>query len=84
MSEGRINAALKLISEEASNGVRDLEENVMNDLQAKHPAPSPTSEEVLIREGLPAETAAGYFDCIDEQEVLKAAQLTKGLVIHRS
>ena len=76
--EGKINAALKMISEEASNGVLDLDDKTMADLRKKHPAPSPVSEGSLIQEDLPAETAASYFDCIDEQQILKAAQLTKG------
>ena len=74
--EGKINAALKLLSND-SNGVLELTEQTMNELYEKHPEPSPIEEHSLlfgpIEQVLPC-----VFDPIDEQSILKAAQSTKG------
>ena len=78
MFGGKVNAALKLISDEGSGGVLDLNDSTMKDLQDKHPPAAKIQAGALLEGQLPPPTPASYFDCIDEQEVLKAAQLTKG------
>ena len=41
MLQGKVNAALKFLSSESDQGVLQLSEDVLIDLKAKHPDPSP-------------------------------------------
>ena len=78
MFEGKTNAALKLISEEGSIGVLELTEDTKRTLNEKHPPPSETEDGALLYGPNPTPPAPSFFECIDEQQVLKAAQRTKG------
>ena len=76
MSEGKISAALKLLDNTSSSGLLTLTEDVMTQLKKKHPEPAPIIEGPLLR-GPIEKISDCYFDCIDEQGVLKAAKDTK-------
>ena len=78
MFQGKVNAALKLISDEGSGGILDLNDTTMKDLSEKHPPPADIQDGALLPGPIPPATPASYFDCIDEQQVMKAAKLTKG------
>ena len=78
MFEGKVNAALRLISEEGSSGLLELNDTTMQLLREKHPTAASVSDDALIFGPAPAEPPASYFDTIDEDQVLKAAQRTKG------
>ena len=49
----------------------------MTQLKEKHPEPAPIIGDPLLR-GPIEKIPDCYFDCIDEQDVLKAAKDTKG------
>jgi hypothetical protein len=72
MLQGKINAALNLLSTESNGGVLPLSHSVINDLQEKHPPPAPIKENSLIF-GPVDNVASNYFDSIDEQTIAKAA-----------
>ena len=77
MSEGNISAALKLLDNNASTGVLKLTDEVMDELRKKHPKPAITTFEPLLS-GPTQPVPSYFFDCIDEQTILKAAKETKG------
>ena len=77
MIQGKIKAALNFLSKEGDSGVLDMNDNVCNELQNKHPDPGPISENTLSNgpfENIPI----SYFDLIDENMIQKAALQTKG------
>jgi hypothetical protein len=75
--EGKVSAALKLLDKESTTGLLSLSEEVLADLQKKHPPPEPIEENSLL-EGPVKRILPCYFDAIDEQTILKAALNTKG------
>ena len=75
--EGKVSAALKLLDKESSTGVLNLTEEVLQDLEEKHPKPAPIEENTLLN-GPIEKILDCYFDGIDEQTVMKAALNTKG------
>ena len=75
--QGKINAALKLLSSESDFGVHQINDDIINELRRKHPDPSPIQENTLLN-GPINFILPSYFDSIDENMVLKATQLTKG------
>ena len=77
MLQGKINAALNLLSTEGGGGVLPLSESVINSLVEKHPSPAPIQEDALLH-GPVNKVPSNYFDSIDEETIAKAAQLTKG------
>ena len=77
MLQGKINAALNLLSTENGGGVLPLTDQVLKDLQEKHPPAAPIQEGALIL-GPVNNVPPSYFDSIDEQMIAKAAQQTKG------
>ena len=77
MLQGRVNAALKLLEQQGSAGFLPLSDEVLCDLQNKHPPACPADESVLI----PGETPTVdpvIFEDIDESLIAKAAIKTKG------
>ena len=76
MFKGKVSAALKMLSQEEI-GVHEVNEQVIRDLQAKHPAPQKIPNETLY-EGPINKVLPTYFDEIDESMVLKAITVTKG------
>ena len=77
MSEGNISAALKLLDENSGSGVLELTEDVMKELRKKHPEPADFSFDPILS-GPTQPFPKYFFDCIDEQTILKAAKDTKG------
>ena len=77
MLQGKINAALNLLSTESGGGVLQLSDPVIKSLVDKHPSPAPIQEDALLH-GPVNRVPSNYFDTIDEQTIAKAAQLTKG------
>ena len=81
MSEGKVSAALKLLDQSSSSGLLPLTEEVMSQLEEKHPPPAPIvsdrSGDPLLR-GPIDNVPDCFFDSIDEQMILKAAKDTKG------
>ena len=77
MLQGKISAALNLLSNGSGGGVLPLSQEVLDELTAKHPSPAPILEGSLLRGPVQA-TPQNYFDPIDEQMIHKAAQQTKG------
>ena len=62
--QGKINAALKLLSSESENGVHKIDD-VLKQLQDKHPKPSPVTQNTLLF-GPINKVLPSYFDNIDE------------------
>ena len=76
MLKGKVSAALKMLSQEEI-GVHEVNDQVVRELQEKHPAPQKIPNETLY-EGPINKVLPSYFDEIDESMVLKAITLTKG------
>ena len=77
MIEGKTKAALKFLTKDCENGILDLSDDVMVELQKIHPDPSPINTNSLLNgpiENIPV----SYFDAIDESMIHNAARLTKG------
>ena len=70
-------AALKLLDQSSSSGLLPLTEEVMCQLEDKHPPPAPIIGDPLLR-GPIDNVPDCFFDSIDEQLILKAAKDTKG------
>ena len=77
MLQGKVNAALKLLSTDYDNGVHQINDDVINQLQQKHPIPRPIDDNILLH-GPIDRILPSYFDSIDEGTISKAARLTKG------
>ena len=76
MMEGKIHAALRFLSEESSNGVHQLSEDVLKSLKEKNPAPAKIQQNSLLYS--PIYNLEDYIFYIDEQKNAEAARLTKG------
>ena len=77
MIKGKVNSALRLLSDEQCNGILPLDDNTMNELNLKHPDASPLNEDLLL-EGPCQYINPVIFESIDECAILKAALKTKG------
>ena len=77
MFQGKINAALKFLSEESEKGVHELNDDVLRKLCKQHPEASPIKDNTLLF-GPIEEISSSYFDSIDEGMIANAARLTKG------
>ena len=74
--QGKINAALKFLSSDYDNGAHEINDEILIELQNKHPEPSKITENTLLFG--PVQTVLpSYFDCIDETMVKNATRLTK-------
>ena len=49
MGEGNVSAALELLDNASSSGLLPLNEEVMSELQEKHPDPAPVTGDPLLR-----------------------------------
>ena len=77
MLQGKVNAALRYLSEHSDEGVLPATEKTIAELKKKHPDPSPIQDEVLFKGPIDS-FPVHYFDNIDEQTIKKAARMTKG------
>ena len=48
MIQGKIKAALNFLSKEGDSGVLDMNDNVFNEMQKKHPDPGTISEKTVL------------------------------------
>ena len=77
MREGKVSAALKMLSKDYDNGVLTLDKKVLEELKVKHPTPVEVKEDSRIHR-LINKVPNCYFDYIDEIMVGRVAVLTKG------
>ena len=77
MGKGNINGALKLLTNNMTNGIFPLDEKTHNSLKQKHPQSKPPCGETFIN-GEPPVIDHIIFDDINEGLVRKAAIRTKG------
>ena len=78
MFEGKVKAAMKFLEENAQNCVLQPNNDVIEKLKQLHPAPAADPKvKLLIKGPLRKVDPAQYCD-IDEQSILKAANVTKG------
>ena len=73
--EGKITAALKFLDTDSSSGILTLTPDIIADLEQKHPDAEAIADNTL----LPLDHIPIYvFDCINEENIMKAAMNTKG------
>ena len=77
IEKGNVNAALKLLTRNISNGILPLDDKTLSLLKQKHPASSELNEEVLLRDQKPSLHPV-VFEDIDESMVKEATLKTKG------
>ena len=77
MLQGKVNAAIKYLSENNDCGVLTINNEVVDKLREKHPTPGDIAENSLLNGPLP-QTPTSYFDNINESTIRTAASLTKG------
>ena len=76
MSKGNINDALKLLTENMSNGILPLNDKTLMMLKQKHPEANEPPQEVLLQ-GPTRPVHPIVYEDMDESLILKAAMLTK-------
>ena len=79
MFAGKVNAALKLLTEESENGVHKMSEEIRNELLNKHPKPAPILDGSLLH-GPVDKLLPSHFDNIDDFMIYKVICLTKVLL----
>jgi hypothetical protein len=77
MFQGKVNAALKMLKDESDTGVHEVSIDVIKALREKHPPSAPIRDNTLLF-GPIEYLSPNYFDELDENMILKAAQRTKG------
>ena len=77
MSKGNVNGALKLLTENMSNGILPLTDKTLKMLKQKHPKANELLQEVLLQ-GPTRPVHPIVYEDMDESLILKAAMLTKG------
>ena len=77
MFEGKVGPAMKILDENTENGVLRSTPEVIEKLRLLHPEQSEIQADTLYQGPLPV-TSTAHFNSITEQEILKAAQQTKG------
>ena len=77
MWKGNVKAAIKMLTKDFDNGVLQIDDAVLKDLEEKHPKPAPIHEDTLLH-GPIGKLPRGYFDSIDESMIATATRLTKG------
>ena len=75
--EGKIGAALKFLDKNVEHGVLESNEAVINKLKDLHPTPLEILPNTLLQ-GPIEEIYPAIFHCINEQNILKAANQVKG------
>ena len=77
MQKGNVNGALKLLTNNMSNGILPLTDETLQLLHAKHPESKEATPDVLLQ-GPIQQVHQVVYDDIDEALVMKAAMKTKG------
>ena len=75
--EGKIGAALKFLDKNVEHGVLNSNEAVINKLKDLHPMPLEVLPNTLLQ-GPIEEISPATFHCMNEQNILKAANQVKG------
>ena len=77
MQKGNVNGAIKLLTNNMKGGILPLNNETMELLRTKHPERKEAIEDALLPGEVPMVQPI-IFESIDEDMVLKAAQITKG------
>ena len=77
MQNGNVNGAMKLLTDNMKNGILTLNDNILNQLQQKHPQGKKADVEVLLTDK-PEKVHPIKYECIDADMVRRAAAKTKG------
>ena len=77
MSKGNVNGALKLLTENMSNGILPLNDKTLTMLNQKHPEANEPPQEVLLQ-GPTRPVHPIVYEDMDESLILKVGMLTKG------
>lgn len=77
MFQGKVNAALKLLSNTTSSGIAPINDETLKALQEKHPMGQPKLNELLL-EGPVDKIDPILFEAIDEELIQRMASKTKG------
>ena len=72
--EGKITAALKFLDTNNSSGILTLTPDIIAYLEQKHPDAEAIADNTLLNGHIPIYV----FDCINEENIIKAAMNTKG------
>jgi len=76
MQRGNINGAIQLVTNNMKGGILPLNQDTLYLLHSKHPDGENTSEDAMLQ-GPESIVDPVIFDIIDENMVLRAAQLTR-------
>ena len=76
-SKGNVNGALKLLTENMSNGILPLNDKTLTMLKQKHPEANEPPQEVLLQ-GPTRPVHPIVYEDMDESLILKVVMLTKG------
>lgn len=77
MKQGKINAAVKLLTSSMEGGILNLDTETMTLLQSKHPEPTPCTEEAIYDQQAP-DVHPVVYENINADSVRKAALNTHG------
>ena len=77
MFEGKVNAAVRMVCEEADKGVLPLNKDTLDQLKKKHPSPAGIMEKTLLF-GPVGKIYPQYFHAIDGGMIFRAAKMTNG------
>ena len=79
MEKGNVNGALKVLTNNMSNGILSLNDEMLNLLKEKYSEAQPVSEEILLK-GEKPEIHPVIFDVIDEEMIKKSGIKNKRLI----
>ena len=79
MNKANVNGALKLLTENMSNGILPLNDKTLTLLKQKHPEANEPPQEVLLQ-GPTRPVHPVVYEDMDESLILKEAMLTNGTI----
>lgn len=77
MFEGKVNAAVRMVCEQADKGVLPLNKDTLDQLKKKHPSPAGIMDKTLLF-GPVRKIDPQYFHAIDGGMIFRAAKMTNG------
>ena len=77
MLQGKVSAAIKLLSEDSESGILPADDNTIAELKLKHPDPSNILSHSLLH-GPIVQVSSSYFECINEDVIKNATRQTRG------
>jgi hypothetical protein len=78
MLQGKVNPAMRLLEQEQSSGVINVNSDTLKELRDKHPVACPPNEAVMLKGEIPIVDPV-MFDALDESMIMNAALRTKGV-----